>query len=202
MNTVKSRPEGTRRLFFNGLCWISSCFLLAGILASSYAGYVLVDGQVFQAMALRKFAHRAPLAEPHLQTPGEIVGQLEIPSVELRVVVIHGDSPEVLRRGAGHLPDSPLPGEWGNVAVAGHRDTFFRPLRQIRIGDVITLETNSGLYRYRVESTGVVPPGNVEVLRSSNRRELTLITCFPFDYIGPAPDRFIVRAVEVEASPE
>jgi len=202
MNTGKSRPAGTRRLFSIGLYWMSYCFLLAGILASSYAGYALVDGQVFQAIALHKFAHRVPLAEPHLQIPGEIVGQLQIPSMELRVAVIHGDSREVLRRGVGHLPDSPLPGQWGNVAIAGHRDTFFRPLRQIRIGDDITLETNSGFYRYRVESTGVVPPGNIEVLRSSNRRELTLITCFPFDYIGPAPSRFIVRAVEVEASPE
>jgi len=202
MNATPRTPSAARRLISIGLCWASYFFLLAGVLTASYAGYVLLDAQVYQAIELRKFKVRVPLAEPRLRTIGEVVGQMEIPSVGLRAIVLHGDSPGVLRRGVGHLPETPMPGEWGNVALAGHRDTFFRSLRQIRSGDVITLETSSGSYRYRVESTEVVPPTNMEVLRSSNRRELTLITCFPFDYIGPAPKRFIVRAIEAGALPE
>ncbi|MBZ5540071.1 MAG: class D sortase [Acidobacteriia bacterium] len=202
MNATRRTPSASRRLISIGLCWASYFFLLTGVLAASYAGYVLLDAQVYQAIELRKFKLHVPLAEPHLRTIGEAVGQIEIPSVGIRAIVLHGDSPGILRRGVGHLPETPMPGEWGNVALAGHRDTFFRPLHQIRTGDVITLETSSGSYRYRVESTEVVPPTNTEVLRPSNRRELTLITCFPFDYVGPAPKRFIVRAIEVGASPE
>ncbi|MBZ5701086.1 MAG: class D sortase [Acidobacteriia bacterium] len=202
MNAAGRTPAGSRRLISIGLWWASYIFLLTGVLAASYAGYVLAEGQAYQAIELRKFKDRAPLAEPHLRTIGEVVGQMEIPSVGVRAIILQGDSSAVLRRGVGHLPETPMPGEWGNVALAGHRDTFFRSLRQIRTGDVITLETSSGSYRYRVEATYVVPPTDMEVLRPSNRRELTLITCFPFDYVGPAPERFIVRAREDGASPE
>ena len=91
-----------------------------------------------------------------------------------------------------------MPGEWGNVVLAGHRDTFFRPLRHIRIGDIITLRSFQGeAFQYRVESTSVVSPTDIEVLEPLNGRKLTLITCFPFNYVGAAPNRFIVRAVEV-----
>jgi sortase A len=174
-----------------------------GIVAASYAGYIIADAEVYQAVELRKFNHRAPLTEPHLLTIGEVVGQIEIPSLALRAVILHGDSPELLRRGVGHLPETPMPGEWGNVAIAGHRDTFFRPLRHIRAGDVITLHIFSGgTFQYQVESTSVVSPSDMEVLRPSNRRELTLVTCFPFDYVGPAPNRFVVRAFEVAPSQE
>jgi sortase A len=94
-----------------------------------------------------------------------------------------------------------VPGEWGNVAIAGHRDTFFRPLRHIRPGDVITLRTSGGeSFQYRVEWTNVVLPTDTQVLIPGNKRELTLITCFPFEYVGPAPNRFVVRAFEVASS--
>jgi sortase A len=178
-------------------------FLLAGILAAGYAGYTLGDAQIYQRVELRKFNHLAPLTEPHLLTLGEVVGKIEIPNLAFKAVIVNGDSPELLRRGIGHLPETPMPGEWGNVALAGHRDTFFRPLRHIHAGDVITLRTIRGeTYQYRVESTSVVSPADMEVLKSSNRRELTLITCFPFDYVGPAPSRFIVRAFEVAPTKE
>ena len=87
-----------------------------------------------------------------------------------------------------------MPGESGNMALTGHRDTFFRSLRQIRQGDLVTLETMGGQYLYAVESTDIVSPAATEVLRSSSEEELTLITCYPFNYIGAAPKRFIVHA--------
>ncbi|MGD0791897.1 MAG: class D sortase [Terriglobales bacterium] len=101
------------------------------------------------------------------------------------------------------MPGTPLPGQPGNVALAGHRDTFFRALRNIGKGDEITLETLSGLYRYRVDSTKVVDPGETRVLDNSNDAILTLVTCYPFSFVGPAPKRFVVRAHKLaKAAPE
>jgi len=198
MNTGNRRSTSARRFVLSTLRRASYFFLLVGVAAASYAGYIVADAEVYQAVELCKFSHLAPLAEPHLLTIGEVVGQIEIPSLALKAVIVHGDSPELLRRGVGHLPETPMPGEWGNVVLAGHRDTFFRPLRHIHSGDFITLRTFSGeTFQYQVESTRVVSPTNIEVLKPSHRRELTLVTCFPFDYIGPAPNRFIVRAFEV-----
>lgn len=192
-----------RRFAVRILRYLSYSFLLAGVAAVSYAGYILADAGRYQAIELRKLGHSAPLIEPHLLTLGEVMGQIEIPSLPLSAVIVQGDSPKLLRRAVGHLVGTPMPGEWGNVALAGHRDTFFRPLRHIHPGDVAALRTfREETFQYRVESTSVVSPTDIEVLKPSNGRELTLITCFPFDYIGPAPNRFIVRAFEVAPTKE
>jgi sortase A len=103
-----------------------------------------------------------------------------------------------LRRAVGHLSKSALPGEWGNVALAGHRDTFFRSLRDIRLGDEIRFKTRERSFEYRVDSIEVVAPTDIRVLESSTGHDLTLLTCFPFHYVGPAPKRLIVRAREVD----
>ena len=116
-------------------------------------------------------------------------------------MVVQGDSHKILRRAVGHMPETPLPWESGNVALAGHRDSFFRPLRNIRSGDAITLKTVNGDFQYEVESTEVVPANDMHVLDASSGRTLTLITCFPFYYVGSAPNRFIVRAREVGSPP-
>jgi sortase A len=132
--------------------------------------------------------------------PDGVIGRLTVPRIGLSVMIAEGDSKAVLRRGVGHLSDTPLPGEIGNVVFAGHRDTFFRPLRNIRAGDAITVETLGNSYQYKVEWFRVMPPENVTVLAPSQTSELTLITCFPFNFVGPAPDRFVVRAQEIAAS--
>jgi sortase A len=175
-------------------------FLAVGLLAVGYAGYIIADAQTYQTIQLRKFAHDIPIAEPHFPRIGERVGEIEIPRLALRALILQGESPQVLRRGIGHLPYTPMPGELGNVGLAGHRDSFFRPLRQIRPGDTISLRTLQGEFQYRVESTRIVSPANVEVLAATNRRSLTLVTCFPFNYVGAAPRRFIVRALQVPTS--
>jgi sortase A len=125
----------------------------------------------------------------------------EVPRLGLNAIFVQGDSPRILRRAVGHISDTALPGEWGNVVLTGHRDTFFRPLRNIRQGDAITLTTVDGDYQYQVESIAVVPPSDVQVLQPSSQRTLTLITCFPFYYVGPAPKRFIVRARQIGRLP-
>ena len=134
-----------------------------------------------------------------LPISGDVIGRLEVPRIRLSVMLAQGDSTAVLRRAVGHLNETPLPGESGNVVFAGHRDTYFRPLRNIRVGDVITIETVDRSYDYEVEWFRVMPPDNVSVLAPSESNELTLITCFPFSFVGPAPDRFVVRARQIMA---
>src|SRR6185503_9326892 len=125
---------------------------------------------------------------------GSPLGRIEISRVGLTAMVQEGIDEGTLRRAVGHIPGTPLPGQRGNVALAGHRDTFFRGLRQIRQDDEITLTTLSGSYRYRVESTKVVEPEETEVLSDAENDILTLVTCYPFNFVGSAPQRFIVRA--------
>jgi sortase A len=126
--------------------------------------------------------------------PSASIGRLEIPRIGLSVVVAEGDNEKTLKVAVGHLPDTSLPWQEGNTALAGHRDTFFRPLRRIQAGDEIRLVTPRGTFRYRVTRHRVVEPDELWVLDSSPTAALTLITCYPFDYIGPAPRRFIVHA--------
>ena len=125
---------------------------------------------------------------------GEVVGLLEVPRIGLSSVVLEGDDARTLGRAAGHLPDTPLPGRPGNAAIAAHRDTFFRPLRHIRVGDVVRVMTAEADHEYVVRETRVVRPEDVWVLDPTDRPALTLITCYPFGYVGAAPGRFVVRA--------
>jgi sortase A len=129
-----------------------------------------------------------------------LIGRLTIPRLHVSAVVREGVGEKTLRVALGHIPGTALPGMSGNVAVAGHRDTLFRPLRQIRPNDLIRLESLDGTYVYRVEETEIVGPRNVSVLRLGSEPELTLVTCYPFYYVGAAPKRFVVRARQISAN--
>lgn len=126
-----------------------------------------------------------------------VLGQMEISSIGLDVMVLEGTRSGTLRRAVGHIRGTALPGEQGNIGIAGHRDTFFRSLRNIKKDDEITLTTLGGAYHYRVESITVVEPEDTKVLDDSGEAVLTLVTCYPFYFVGPAPKRFIVRALQV-----
>jgi sortase A len=128
---------------------------------------------------------------------GSAVATLSIPRVRLSTVVLHGSDAKTLRRGPGHLEHTALPGERGNIVIAGHRDTFFRPLRRIQVGDSIVLDSARGRFEYRVSSLRVVKSDDLSVLEQSGEDLLTLITCYPFNLIGSAPDRFVARAFRV-----
>jgi len=104
---------------------------------------------------------------------------------------------KTLARAVGRVPGSARPGQGGNMVLAGHRDTFFRPLRDIRVNDRIRMVVPPNTYEYKVESVMVVSPEDTNVLRSKGKEEITLVTCFPFRYIGPSPDRFVVSATRV-----
>jgi sortase A len=123
----------------------------------------------------------------------DLVGRLEIPRIGVQVMVLKGADPSNLRRGAAWLPSTARPGT-GNAAIAAHRDTYFRPLRQIKQGDVIRLTTLDARYTFQVDWTAVVDRDNTAVLGPTGKPALTLITCYPFYYVGNAPQRFVVRA--------
>jgi sortase A len=175
-------------------------FLAFGILALGYAGFVFADAHTYQALEMKKFKEAGRLAEPRSLVEGNVIGELQVPRLGISAMVVQGDSAANLRRAVGHITKSALPGEWGNVALAGHRDTFFRPLRDIRLGDEIRFKTRERSFEYRVESIEVVAPTDIRVLESATGHELTLLTCFPFHYVGPAPKRLVVRAQEVDES--
>lgn len=179
----------------------------AGCLA--LVGVSLIDAHRLEALVEDQLASRpsSTAGSPHSSqlprpAPDEPIGMISAPRLGLSAVVLEGTGDGVLRRAVGHFSRTALPGEPGNVALAGHRDTFFRPLARVRVGDRITVSTPYGDYDYRVVKTWVVEPTATEVLDSNgDLPSLTLVTCYPFDHVGPAPRRFIVRAV-AEPRPE
>jgi sortase A len=181
------------------LLWTQRALVAGAIVMLGYCGFVLLDTWIFQAResaALERFVpSEAPL--PAAPPVDGLIGRMQVERLGVSVVVMEGTSNKTLRRAVGHIAGTALPGRTGNIGIAGHRDTFFRPLRNIQSNDVITLTTRNGEYRYRVVSTKVVHPDNVAVLNSDGNEVLTLVTCYPFYFLGSAPERFIVRAERV-----
>ena len=175
-----------------------------GFICLAWYGVVTVRAvqyQRAQAKKLEQAITEQPTiirARPRTPKPDhQLIGKLESPRVHLSVMVVDGDDDGTLKVAAGHLPDTPLPWELGNSAVAGHRDTFFKPLAGIRVNDRLQLTTPHGEFQYAVTSTRIVEPNDLSVLTQNGRSALTLVTCYPFSYVGRAPKRFIVRADHV-----
>jgi sortase A len=197
------------------LRWSQAGLFVCAVLMLGYCTFVLVDTHVFQERENRdlqrlldaQHAKSGDSPQAKLLSPPEIpsasainglIGRVEIERLGLSVIVIEGDDGKTLRRAAGHVPGTALPGQRGNVGITAHRDTFFRPLRNVHLDDVITLTTFQGEFRYRVVSTKVVSPADVAVLDPTGGETLTLVTCHPFYFVGAAPNRFIVRAERVK----
>jgi sortase A len=197
------------------LRWSQVTFFAGAAVMLGYCAFVLLDTHVFQERESRDLqrllegqqAKRGDSPQATLLIPPKIppasamnglIGRIEIARLGLSVIIIEGDDGKTLRRAAGHVPGTALPGQPGNVGITAHRDTFFRPLRNIQLDDVITLTTLQGEYSYRVVSTKVVSPEDVAVLDSTGGEILTLVTCHPFYFVGAAPNRFIVRAERVK----
>jgi sortase A len=185
--------------------WAWRVLLAAGLAALAYCGFAVIDGWMYQTREAGRLddillaRQRSPAAMPELPATMEkgLFGRMEITRLGLSVMVSEGVDRLTLRRAAGHIPGTGLPGQPGNVGISAHRDTFFRPLKDIRTDDIITLTTVRAAYRYRVVSTQVVPPSDVAVLAPGDDQVLTLVTCYPFYFVGAAPDRFIVRAERI-----
>src|SRR6476659_8583508 len=173
-------------------------YVLAAIFLGGYGMHNAINAYQ-QAVANRELesVHMVvdkPAAAGRRPLSGALIGRLEIPRVGVAAIVREGDDTATLRHAVGHIPDTALPGEQGNAGLAGHRDTFFRGLKGIRVGDRITMTTMTGVLVYTVRDTSVVDPDDVSVLSPTGRQTLTLVTCYPFYYIGSAPRRFIVQA--------
>lgn len=173
----------------------------AGGLLVAWAG----DATAFQHRAAAQMHAARARASIGLEAPGPVhgepLGTLTIDRLGISAVVAEGSDEAVLRRAVGRLPSSALPGGGGNVALAGHRDTHFRRLERIRTGDLVTLETATGSYDYRVEWIRVVGPERGDLAATRGADTLTLVTCYPFRWVGDAPQRFVVRARQVASRP-
>ena len=188
------------------LTWMSRGLIALGLLCLVYYSVVTVHTVRYQRAAKSEIEkmvsiERPPAARavaPEVSKPlkaGELIGRIDIPRLKLSAAIAEGDDDKTLGKAVGHLPDTPLP--WhgrGNVAVAAHRDGLFRPLEKIRIGDDVRVVTARGEYRYHVTKTHIVDPDDVWVIAPTATPTITLITCYPFSFVGNAPRRFIVQA--------
>jgi sortase A len=198
-------PTRRRRLRLTRTQWLlrcGRCFCFStAILALGYFGFTLLDARAYQASAKRSLEdeiqtqQRAQVGAPRPAVEnGDVLARLEVPRLGMSVAVLQGTNSQVLRLGVGHIAGTALPGDLGNSGIAGHRDTFFRELRDIRQNDEIQLQTTTGLFRYEVDWAKVVAPEDLSVLAPSTESALTLVTCYPFQYFGTAPSRFVVHA--------
>lgn len=191
-------------------------FLIIAVACLGYSGYAYLESglsQAYENWILNREIENAKRRLPappaqgysgdarrtdraHLDT-GALIGRIEIPRLRLSAIVREGVDDGTLRHAVGHVPETARPGDAGNVGLAAHRDTFFRPLKRVRKDDRIIVETVSGRYEYLVDSTQIVHPDDVQVLRPTREPVLTLVTCYPFYFVGNAPKRFVVRAHRV-----
>jgi sortase A len=178
-------------------------FLWLGIAALVCAGGTALYAGIYQQYQARRFeqeiAARDRFKIADMQTPdlheGDLMGKINIDRIGLSVMVLQGIEERTLIGGAGHVPGTSMPGSEGNVVIAAHRDTFFRKLKAILPGDRIQVATLRGSYNYFVDSVETVDPEDTQVMESRAYRELTLITCYPFYFVGAAPGRFVVHAL-------
>jgi len=206
------------------LRWIERALIVIGVLCVGIWAWSWIDAQIYQyrenklleqAANVRTAASEtdslgtfreasmppAPKEKKKRSEPGEqgsLVGRIEIPRIGVSAIVLEGVDKKTLRRGVGRIPETAMPGDDGNVGLAAHRDSFFRGLKDIRKNDIITLKTLESTYYYRVDWTEIVLPEDTHVLAGSGAPELTLVTCYPFYYVGSAPKRFIVRAERID----
>jgi sortase A len=196
------------RIVLRRVRWIYHGLLCVGTICLGLFAWHFFESSYYQAEYERAFARleaergrdATGAGRENFATPDGLLGRLEIARLDLQVMVLNRADAASLRRGAGWIRRTAGPGQAGNMGIAGHRDSHFRALQEIRKGDRIVLTTVDGLQNeYRVSWVSVVDPSDVEVLEPTPAASLTLVTCFPFNYVGPAPRRFIVRAVQVSA---
>ena len=185
---------------------IQHVLFVAGFVILGYCFVAWMDSRLRQSEANRELdrmlREKAGIAAPRVAIPESgLIGRVEIPKLHLSAAVFQGADSSVLGHGVGHVAGTALPGQPGNVDLAAHRDTFFRGLRNIQKGDSVSVTTQTGARSYQVDSIEVVNPTETGVLAPTVKPTLTLITCYPFYYVGHAPKRFIVRAEEIRENP-
>jgi sortase A len=211
-----SSVEASHRTTFR---WIERSLIAFGLACLIFYAIATAQTAIYQrrakaevsAMIAARRLSEAPDAHRHVPEtgpssapviPGDVIGRVEVPRLKLSAAVAEGDDDSTLGKAVGHLPDTPLPWQQnGNVALAAHRDGLFRPLKNIRLNDEVRVVTAQGEFFYRVRKTQIVDPGDVWVIAPTPRPTLTLITCYPFSFVGHAPHRFVVQAERVDGEP-
>lgn len=161
---------------------------------------LLACARLFAAALLATAASAAPTPKADTgSSDPSLVGRIRISRIGVNGTIREGADDDTLRIAVGHIEGTPMPGETGNVGLAAHRDSFFRPLEKIQKDDVVEVTTAKGTFHYRVVGTEIVLPTDVQVLDPTPKPSVTLVTCYPFVNLGPAPQRFIVHAVQVES---
>jgi sortase A len=173
--------------------------LVTGLSLLAWCAFLVIDSWQFQQVENARLDEQlaAPTSQNNAAPPRRIanlVGRIEIARLGLSAIIVEGTTAADLHHAVGHIPGTALPGQPGNIGLSGHRDTFFFPLRNIRQDDEIQLTTTRGKFRYRVTSTTIVKPADTGILEDTDSEILTLVTCYPFQFIGSAPERYIVRA--------
>jgi sortase A len=196
------------------LSWL---LIVVGLALAGFGAYEYYSAEVAQSEAAREWTSESNAEEPVPQALpakplpskplpskplpyydpyrlGETVAKLKLPRLDTTLFVVEGTDQKELKKGPGHMPGTALPGVAGNCVIAGHRDTHFRALEGIRKGDEVELETKYGSFRYLVRSLEVVSPTNISSLYPTKNAVLHLVTCYPFQYVGHAPQRMVVEA--------
>jgi sortase A len=185
--------------------WLNRVLVAIGLACIIFYGAVTVSTWRYQRDAKVRLEKMVTIDRPpsiqkalpdvskRIET-GEIIGRLDIPRLKISAAVAEGDDEHTLRAAVGHLPDTPMPWQRGNVGLAAHRDGLFRPLERIKVNDDVRVVTPRGEYHYVVKKTQIVDPDDVWVLAPTSAPTITLITCYPFSFVGNAPQRFIVQA--------
>jgi sortase A len=175
--------------------------MLTGVLALAYVALTLFNARLFQNGASRALDGQIQAEQQHPVAltrkaikEGDMLGRIEIPRIKMSVMVLQGTKSKTLRLGVGHIDGTALPGESGNIGIAGHRDTFFRSLKDVHRDDEILLQTASGISKFEVDWIQITAPGDGGIVSLTTEPGLTLVTCYPFHYIGAAPERFVVHA--------
>lgn len=187
------------------LRWVERGLVALGSVLAIWCAAVLLEARFTKQLPVAPLvvtqslpgdANPAAAAEHPRPAPaaGTVLGRISAPTVKMTATVLEGSDDATLSRGAGHIEDTPFPGQRGNIGIAGHRDTVFRPLKGIHVGDPLELTTGDRVYHYRIKKTLIVGPDDVYVLDPTEEPTVTLVTCYPFEYIGHAPKRFIVQA--------
>jgi LPXTG-site transpeptidase (sortase) family protein len=199
---VNRKAAARATLVLQALTWTA---LIVGAGLVAWPVVVCVESEYAQWSGERELAKAARLVRETIVAPkplsrasrprGSVLGRFEVPRLQLSYVLLEGTDARTLDKSIGHVEGTSPIGQAGNVAIAGHRNTHFRKLEWVRRDDEIVLTNTVGTFRYRVEWTRLFTPEDVQVLDPSHGPAVTLITCFPFEYVGSAPLRFIVRAL-------
>ncbi len=209
------RRSGLWWLFAEGFLWTLALTLLSTWAAFRLAGAAEARHELARFAVLEASSQlETAMPDQSLWSPARVkawqsavndpapapLGVLRIPRLKIEAPVLAGTDDATLNRGVGLIEETAQPGTDGNAGIAGHRDGFFRGLKDIKEGDAIELQTLGGREAYRVERVWIVEPDDVSVLDPTPSRSLTLVTCYPFYFVGSAPQRFIVRAVSVRSA--